>query len=179
VKYLENRPYPPGVHGRSRRTTSDYSVRLREKQRLRHQYNIREGQLRRAFEEARRRPGKTGDNLVAALETRLDATVLRAGLAKTIYQARQLVVHRHIEVNGSRVDRPSYRLSVGDIVGVTKRSSSLPPFLIAAADGYATETPPYLAVERSSLRAELIAIPSREQVPVICDEQLVVEFYSR
>jgi small subunit ribosomal protein S4 len=179
-KYLEKRPYPPGEHGRRRRNPSDYAVRLREKQRLRHQYNVSEAQLRRAFDLALRRPGKTGANLVAALELRLDATVLRAGFARTIYQARQLVVHRHILVNGQCVDRPSYQLEVGDHIHVPPRSATTLPFQTAAAGGYTTDArTPYLAVDLPALHAEVVAAPLREQVPIVCDDQLVVEFYSR
>ena len=119
ARYLERRPYPPGEHGRGRKQTSDYKVRLREKQRLRAQYDLGERQLRRAFDDARRRQTATGEELLRALETRLDATVLRAGFARTIYQARQFVTHQHILVNGKRVDRPSYRLRPG---GVLRRS---------------------------------------------------------
>src|SRR6201996_8145122 len=122
VEYFERRPYPPGDHGRRRRQQSDYSLRLREKQRLRFQYDLGEKQLRRVFDEAAAGSGKTGDVLVSLLERRLDATVLRAGFARTIYQARQFVTHRHITVNGRRVDRPSYRLSPGDVVAVVDRS---------------------------------------------------------
>jgi small subunit ribosomal protein S4 len=180
ARYLEARPYPPGVHGRRRRTLSDHAVRLREKQRLRHQYDLGEAQLRRAFDRARKAPGKTGEILVSDLERRLDAVVLRAGLARTIYAARQLVVHRHLEVNGRRVDRPSYRLGVGDVVTVRERSRAKAPFVAAAAGAHAGgTTPAYLSVAVPELRAELVAIPRRGQVPVICDEQLVVEFYAR
>src|ERR1700759_1430643 len=128
VPYFERRPYPPGEHGRRRRQQSDYSLRLREKQRLRLQYDLGEKQLRRVFDEAASGSGKTGDLLVSLLERRLDATVLRAGFAKTIYQARQFVTHRHITVNGSRVDKPSYRVRPGDVVGVTERSRNMIAF---------------------------------------------------
>lgn len=180
VKYFERRPFPPGVHGRARRKQSDYQVRLLEKQRLRHQYNISEAQLRRAFDEARRSPANTGDRLVALLERRLDAVVLRAGLARSIYQARQLVAHGHFTVNGTKVDRPSYRLRPGDVVQVRERSRGLLPFQLAAAGAYAEgPTPPYLDVASADLRATLVREPARAEVPVICEEQLVVEFYSR
>jgi small subunit ribosomal protein S4 len=180
VRYLEARPYPPGVHGRRRRSLSGYALRLREKQRLRHQYNVGEAQLRRTFERARRMAGKTGELLVAELECRLDAVTLRAGFARSIYAARQLVVHGHLEVNGRKVDRPSYRLAVGDIVTVRERSRHKAPFVVAAAGAHAGErTPPYLGVELASLRAQLRAVPRRDEVPVVCDEQLVVEFYAR
>jgi small subunit ribosomal protein S4 len=180
VAYFERRPFPPGQHGRSRKQTSDYKVRLLEKQRLKAQYHLSESQLSRAFREAVRRSGKTGDLLIAALETRLDAVVLRAGLARTIYQARQFVVHRHITVNGRRLDRPSARLRPGDTVGVVERSRQLAPFLAAAAGAYAPATErPYLSVNRAELTATLLRPPQRAEVPVLCDEQLVVEHYSR
>ncbi|MFI7220234.1 30S ribosomal protein S4 [Micromonospora maritima] len=180
VRYLERRPYPPGVHGRNRRKTSDYQVRLREKQRLRHQYNVSETQLRRTFDEAARGAGKTGESLVTLLERRLDAVVLRAGLARSIYQARQLVGHGHVTVDGGKVDRPSYRLRPGQVVAVRERSRSLPPFQLAAAGAHADDQPrPYLSVELAGLRATLLREPARHEVPVVCDEQLVVEFYSR
>ncbi|MDG4800148.1 30S ribosomal protein S4 [Micromonospora sp. WMMD980] len=180
VRYLERRPYPPGVHGRNRRKTSDYQVRLREKQRLRHQYNVSETQLRRTFDEAARGAGKTGESLVTLLERRLDAVVLRAGLARSIYQARQLVGHGHVTVDGGKVDRPSYRLRPGQVVAVRERSRSLPPLQLAAAGAHADDQPrPYLSVERAELRATLLREPARHEVPVVCDEQLVVEFYSR
>ncbi|WP_119728958.1 30S ribosomal protein S4 [Thermomonospora amylolytica] len=179
VKYLENRPYPPGQHGRGRRQESDYKLRLREKQRLRAQYNLREAQLAGAFARAARTSGKTGEVLLADLETRLDALVLRAGFARTIYQARQFVAHRHILVNGRRVDRPSYRLRPGDFFTVADRSRTMEPFQIAATGVHADRVPPYLEVEHGLLTARLVRRPERDEIPVICDEQLVVEYYSR
>ncbi|ADD44575.1 30S ribosomal protein S4 [Stackebrandtia nassauensis] len=181
VKYFERRPFPPGQHGRRRRSESDYSRRLLEKQRLREQYNIREAQMKRAFAEAVRRDGKTGDNLVSLLERRLDAFVLRAGFARTIYQSRQQVVHRHFLVNGRRVDKPSYRLKPGDVVQVAPGSRDKTPFQLAAAGAWAGSgpLPGYLEAKLPELKARLIAEPPRAQVPVVCDEQLVVEFYSR
>ena len=179
ARYLERRPYPPGEHGRGRKQDSDYKVRLREKQRLRAHYDLGEGQLRRAFDEARRRQTATGEELLRALETRLDATVLRAGFARTIYQARQFVTHQHILVNGRRVDRPSYRLKPGDVVSVAERSRQRLPFMEAAAGGHAGQTPEYLDVNIADLTARLVRQPTRAEIPVICEEQLVVEFYSR
>lgn len=180
VRYFERRPYPPGEHGRGRRRETDYALRLKEKQRLRAQYDVSETQLRRAFSDARRQPGKTGANLVGLLERRLDAVVLRSGIARTIYQARQLVVHRHVTVNGRRVDRPSYRLAAGDTVSVVPASRTKTPFVVAAEGGNApARTPAYLAVDLSTLTATLLAEPTRELVPVICDVQMVVEYYSR
>ena len=180
VKYFEARPYPPGVHGRGRKQNSDYKVRLLEKQRLRAQYDISETQLRRAFENAHAHPGKTGEVLLADLETRLDALVLRSGLARTIYQARQMVTHQHMQVNGARVDRPSYRVQPGDVVSVSDRSRNKKNFQVAAAGANAPEMiPPYLQVNHSDLKFKLERPPVRSEIPVICDEQLVVEYYSR
>ncbi|MBL7495570.1 30S ribosomal protein S4 [Frankia sp. CNm7] len=180
VKYFEKRPYPPGPHGRGRRNPSPYKLRLLEKQRLRFQYHISEKQLRRAFEDADRGDGRTGHLLIEDLETRLDAAVLRAGFARTIYQARQFVGHGHIQVNDRRVDRPGYRLEVGDVVTVSPRSRRMAPFLLAV-EGPAPRVspPPYLEVDRQALLAVLARRPSRPEIPVTCDEQLVVEYYAR
>jgi small subunit ribosomal protein S4 len=180
ARVMERKPYPPGEHGRARRKEpSGYKLRLREKQRLRAQYDVGERQLRRAFERARAGAGKTGEALVAALETRLDAVVLRAGFARTIYQARQFVSHQHVTVNGRRVDRPSYQVRPGDVVAVAERSRGRLPFVEAAAGAHTGAVPPYLDVAVADLRATLVRMPARTEVPVVCDEQLVVEHYSR
>jgi small subunit ribosomal protein S4 len=182
AKYLEKRPYAPGEHGRTKRKTdSDYAVRLREKQRLRAQYGIREAQLRRVFQEARRAEGLTGENLVELLEMRLDALIVRAGIARTTAQARQMVVHRHILVDGQLVDRPSYRLKPGQLIHVKERSEGMEPFQVAAAGGHVDVLPPvpgYLDVEIDKLHATLLRRPKRAEVPVTCEVQLVVEYYA-
>ncbi|SDP16172.1 30S ribosomal protein S4 [Actinacidiphila guanduensis] len=181
VKYFEARPYPPGEHGRGRKQNSDYKTRLLEKQRLRAQYDISERQMLRAYDRAKKVEGKTGEALIVELERRLDALVLRSGLARTIYQARQMVVHGHIEVNGRKVDKPSYRLRPEDVVQVRERSREKTPFLVAREGGWAGEgeTPRYLQVNLPALAFRLDREPNRREVPVICDEQLVVEFYAR
>ncbi|MFB9070657.1 30S ribosomal protein S4 [Citricoccus parietis] len=182
-KYMERRPYGPGQHGRARRKAdSDYSVRLKEKQRLRAQYNIREAQMRRYFEEAKRTSGLTGENLVELLEMRLDALVLRSGFARTIQQARQMVVHRHIMVDGARVDRPSFRVKEGQLIHVHERSEKMVPFQISATGAHQDvlpAVPGYLDVEIDKLQAKLSRRPKRSEVPVTCEEQLVVEYYAR
>ena len=182
ARYMEKRPYAPGEHGRTKRKAdSDYAVRLREKQRLRAQYGIREKQLRIAFNEARRKDGLTGENLVELLEMRLDALVLRAGFARTIAQARQFVVHRHITVDGKIVDRPSFRVKPGQVIGVKQRSEGTEPFQVAAAGGHVDvlpKLPGYLDVELDKLQATLSRRPKRAEVPVTCDVQLVVEYYA-
>ena len=180
VKYFEKRPFPPGVHGRGRRKASDYQVRLLEKQRLRHQYNISEAQMRKAYEDAHRAEGKTGEAMVTLLERRLDAVVHRAGLARTIYQARQLVVHGHFTVDGKKVDRPGFRLKPGQVVEVRESSRQKPPFQIAAAGAHLDgPTAPYLSTAVEELRTQVLRVPERKEIPVLCDEQLVVEFYAR
>ncbi len=182
AKYLEKRPYGPGEHGRTKRKSdSDYAVRLREKQRLRAQYGIREKQLQIAFKEARRTDGLTGENLVELLEMRLDALVLRSGFARTMAQARQLVVHRHILVNGKLVDRPSFRVQPGQLIHVKERSEGLDPFQVAATGAHQDVLPPvpaYLEVEIDKLQAKLVRRPKRAEVPVTCEVQLVVEYYA-
>ena len=168
-RYMQRRPYRPGEHGRGRTKDSDYSVRLKEKQRLRAQYGIREAQMRRVWEEARRQDGLAGENLVELLEMRLDALVLRAGFARTTAQARQAVVHRHILVDGQ-------------IVQVKARSQASPQFLMAAEGVHRDvlpKVPEYLDVELEKLKFTLVRRPKRVEVPVTCDVQMVVEHYSR
>ena len=140
----------------------------------------------RAPDGARLRPrpkaeGKTGEALVVELERRLDALVLRSGIARTIYQARQMVVHGHIEVNGGKVDKPSFRVRPDDVVMVRERSRDKVPFQVAREGGYAAdgETPRYLQVNLKALAFRLDRDPNRKEIPVICDEQLVVEYYAR
>lgn len=183
ARYLERRPYPPGQHGRRRRPSeSDYAVRLREKQLLRAQYGIREAQLRRVVSEAKRHPESTGDAIVELLERRLDALVLRAGLARSIRQARQVVVHRHVLVDGRRVDRPSYRVSPGQVIEIAPRSVRRTPFRLAAQGAHRDVLPPapgYLDVHLEQLRVELLREPRKDEVPVTCDVAKVVEYYAR
>lgn len=182
AKGFEKRPYPPGEHGRTKRKTdSDYAVRLREKQRLRAQYGIREAQLKIVFQEARRSEGLTGENLVELLEMRLDAILVRAAIARTTAQARQMIVHRHIIVDGQRVDRPSFRVKPGQLVAVHARSEGMEPFQVAAAGGHVDllpKTPGYLEVELDKLQVRLTRRPKRAEVPVTCEVQLVVEYYA-
>ena len=180
-KYMQRRSYRPGEHGRGRVKDSDYSVRLKEKQRLRAQYGIREAQMKRVWEEARRAEGLSGENLVELLEMRLDALALRAGFARTIAQARQVVVHRHLLVDGKIVDRPSYRVRPGQVVQVKPRSQASPSSTSrpGAHRDVLPQVPDYLDVDLEKLRFTLVRRPKRAEVPVICDVQMVVEHYSR
>lgn len=183
ARAFEKRPYPPGEHGRARkRQESDYAVRLKEKQRLRAQYGLRERQFRNTFDEARKHPGLTGDTFVELLECRLDAVVLRSGFARTIAQARQAVVHRHVLVDGKIVDRPSFRVKPGQVVQIKPRSQTMVPFQVAAAGAHRDvlpAVPEYLDVDLEKLRTVLVRQPKRAEVPVQADVQLIVELYAR
>jgi small subunit ribosomal protein S4 len=148
ARHLERRPYGPGQHGRNRTRMNDYKARLLEKQRLRAQYDIGEGALRRALHRAARNPAMTGEALVVELESRLDALVLRAGFARTIYQARQAVSHGHVTVDGRKVDRPSYRVRPGQMIEIAERSRRLAPFVVAATGAHTAVIPSYLDVDR-------------------------------
>lgn len=178
VKYFEKRPYPPGEHGRRvRRSTSDYAVRQAEKQKLRWYYDLSEKQLARVYENAKKRPGRTGEEMIAELELRLATVLLRAGFAASIYAARQFINHGHITVDGKKVDIPSYQVKPGQIVSVREKSRKLVPFIEAAEGVHADEKiASYLAVSHKDLTIAVVDRPKREQVPVPFDEQLVVEY---
>ncbi|AQZ70666.1 SSU ribosomal protein S4p (S9e) [[Actinomadura] parvosata subsp. kistnae] len=182
VRYFEQRPYPPGEHGRktNRRNTGDYGLRLMEKQKLRWYYDVSERQLRRYWDLAVRKSGASGAELVTILESRLASLVLRAGLAPSIYAARQYISHGHIAVDGRKVDIPSYLVKPGQVISVRERSRRMQPFVAAAEGVYADDrTAAYLSVELPELRFTLVHRPEREQIAIPVDEQLVVEFYSR
>jgi small subunit ribosomal protein S4 len=181
VSYFEKRPYPPGEHGRRvRRSTSDYAVRQAEKQKLRWYYDLSEKQLARVYENAKKRPGRTGEEMIAELELRLVSVVLRSGLASSIYAARQYINHGHITVDGKKVDIPSYQVKPGQIIGVREKSRQMVPFVEAAEGVHADDKiAGYLAVSHKDLRVAVVDRPKREQVPVPFDEQLVVEYYAR
>ena len=177
-KFLERRPNPPGQHGPTRRRgkQSDYGRQLMEKQRLRYQYNMSEKQLRGVFAKAVRKQANTGEVMMQMLESRLDVVVLRAGLCRSIYQARQMVSHAHFRVNGKKVNIPSYQVSVGDVITVREKSKSLDSFVLAQQ---VAKTPEYITANDKELTAMLNRLPTREEVPVICEISQVVEFYAR
>ncbi|AZG48421.1 30S ribosomal protein S4 [Gordonia insulae] len=176
---FERRPYPPGQHGRSRIKESEYLQQLQEKQKARFTYGVMEKQFRRYYEEANRRTGKTGDQLLQILETRLDNVVYRAGLARTRRQARQMVTHGHLTVNGVNVDVPSYRVSQYDIIDVRPKSLQTVPFQIAKEIQGDRPVPGWLQVVPSTLRILVHNVPERAQIDVPLQEQLIVEFYSK
>jgi small subunit ribosomal protein S4 len=181
ARALERRPNPPGQHGgaKDRLKGSDYKRHLIEKQRLRAQYNIEEKQMRNYVRMAMQRPGNPVDTLVQLLETRLDAVVYRAGLARTVYQARQFISHGHILVNGKKVDIASQRLAVNDLVTVKEESIRVTPFVEAVAEMVARVTVPYLERSREQMSAKLLHVPKLSEVPLLCEMPMVIEFYSR
>ncbi len=179
-KYMNKRPYPPGQHGPSQRPgrkVSDYKEQLMEKQRLRAQYNIHERQMRNYFARAQKKTGNTADLLIQLLESRLDAVVLRSGLARTIYAARQYVSHKHITVNGKSVNIPSFRVRVGDTIAIAEKSKNMICFKDSLFN--AEEAPGYLEVNKEEMTVNMKYYPKRDEVPVICEMSLVIEFYSR
>ena len=181
-KYFDRRPYPPGEHGRRRgrrSNDSDYLHQLREKQKMRQIYGILERQFRRYYQEAARLKGITGDNLLQILECRLDNVVYRSGLARTRPQARQLVNHGHFQVNGHKVDIPSYRVRAGDMVSVKPKSREIIVIRHAADTAGDRRVPEWLEVSLDERRVQVIDVPSRTQIDTAVREQLVVELYSR
>lgn len=175
---VDRRPYPPGDHGRGRIRESDYLIQLREKQKLRMMYGVLEKQFRRYYHMAARQPGVTGENLLRLLETRLDNVVWRSGLAATRPQARQLVNHGHFEVNGSKVDIPSYHVRKNDVVTIKEASKEL---LVVqhSVDTLGFTIPEWLDVDHTARKVVIRDLPSRAQIDTAINEQLVVELYSK
>jgi small subunit ribosomal protein S4 len=176
---FERRPYPPGRHGRGRVKESEYLLQLQEKQKARYTYGVLEKQFVRYYKEAANRPGKTGDNLLTILESRLDNVVYRAGLARTRRQSRQLVTHGHFLVNGVRVDVPSYRVEQYDIITVRKQSVETLPFQLARETFGDRPIPAWMQVVPGSLQILIHQLPTRAQIDTVLTEQLIVEYYSK
>jgi|SRR5215207_520653 len=176
---FERRPYPPGQHGRARIKESEYLLQMQEKQKARFTYGVLEKQFRRYYEEAVRRQGKTGENLLQILESRLDNVIYRAGIARTRRNARQLVTHGHFTVNGQRVNVPSFRVSKYDIIDVKQKSRGSLPFIIAKETFGDRPMPSWLQVVPNTLRVLVHQLPERAQIDVPLQEQLIVELYSK
>ena len=176
---IEIRPYPPGEHGRGRTKESEYLLQMREKQKCARIYGVLEKQFRGYYEEASGKSGRTGENLLRILESRLDNVVYRSGFASSRDQARQFVRHGHFLVNGHRVDIPSYRVSESDIVEVAEKSRELDPFMIARAVAGEKPAPAWLEVMPSRLRVLVHSLPVRQVIDTQVQEQLIVEFYSK
>jgi small subunit ribosomal protein S4 len=176
---IEIRPYPPGEHGRGRSKDSEYLLQMREKQKCARIYGVLEKQFRGYYEEVSNKTGRTGENLLRILESRLDNVVYRAGFAASRDQARQFVRHGHFLVNGKRVDIPSYRVSENDIVEVAEKSRELDPFMIARAVAGEKTVPAWIEVLPSRLRVLVHSLPVRQVIDTQVQEQLIVEFYSK
>src|SRR5205823_8394556 len=172
------RPYPPGQHGRGRRRLTEYHIRMLEKQKLRSMYGVGERQFRRYFQEATRRQGVTGEELLRLLETRLDALVLHLGFALTLPQARQLVSHGHILLDGKRVDVPSAVVKAGQSIEATAAAKNFVP--VREALEITPDPPAYLQRDKDGVQGTLIRLPERDEIPlpVPVDERLIVEFMS-
>lgn len=177
-KVMDKKPYPPGAHGgnKKRGKQSDYGKQLFEKQRIRLQYNIHERQMSNYMAKASRMSGNTGEILIQLLESRLDALVFRAGLARTIHAARQYVQHGHIEVNKKGVDIPSYQVSPNDVIQVREKSRKMECFQDAIRNAGQI---PYLDVSKADLSAKYLYLPPRDEIQVVGEVPLVVEYYSR
>jgi small subunit ribosomal protein S4 len=176
---IEQRNYPPGQHGLSRRTkVSEYGVQLREKQKIKRSYGLLETQFRNYFEKATSQKGRTGENLIKLLERRLDNVVFRLGFASSRKQARQLITHRHIIVNNVLVDIPAYLLKAGDVIHIKDKSKKLDA-IHNSLKRVKDNTYGWLTVDKATLSGTFVQIPERADVPLNANEQLVVELYSK
>jgi len=177
---IEKRNFAPGQHGKSRRPKLvGYGLQLREKQKVRRLYGILEDQFRSYFEKAVTMKGITGENLLVMLERRLDNVVYRLGLATSRAQARQLVRHGHIDVTGKRVNIPSYQVSPGQEVSLRESSRKMVSVQRALDFAGSRSVPPWLTMERESLKARVVSLPKREDVNFPIQEQMIVELYSK
>lgn len=166
---------PPGMHGFRGRRLRDYGIRLNEKQKLRHHYHVLEKQFRRYIAEASRLPGNTGESLLRLLECRLDNVVRRAGLARTIWAARQIVAHGHVMVNGRKTDRPSFGVSVGDTITLKTKIQKLCRENMESLSGH--EVPGWIDFNPGELTIKIVAVPTSDQIPFDVNTNLIVEFY--
>jgi len=176
---IDRRSYAPGQHGQTRRKQTEYGLHLREKQKVRRIYGVLERQFERYYEIASRRKGITGENLLQILETRLDNVVYRMGVGASRAQARQIVMHGHITVNGRKVDIPSYEVRVGDVIAVAESSRNLNIVKDNVEAARGRSLPEWLEVDLDKLSARVAAIPTREQIDIPVAEHLIVEYYSR
>ena len=176
---IERRSYPPGQHGQGRQRVSEYSAQLREKQKLRRIYGLQERQFRGVFGRAERKTGITGEHLLKLLECRLDNVVYRLGFAASRKEARQVVNHGHLLLNGRKTDVPSYTVKAGDVIEVRQRSREIPSIQSAleAVDGRGI--PSWLELDRAAFKGTVRGLPTKEEIALPVNEQLVVELYSR
>ncbi|PKP00855.1 MAG: 30S ribosomal protein S4 [Bacteroidetes bacterium HGW-Bacteroidetes-9] len=178
-KYFEKKNYGPGMHGNSKRRKklSEYGIQLQEKQKAKYTYGILEKQFKNVFHKATRKKGITGEVLLQLIESRLDNMVFRLGISPSRNGARQLVSHRHITVNGSVVNVPSYEVKLGDVIAVREKSKSLE--VIQEALAAKRNTYPWLEWDSTLMKGKLVSLPTREDIPENIKEQLIVELYSK
>ncbi len=177
---FEKRAFPPGQHGQSRlRKVSDYSIQLREKQKVRRIYGMLEGQFRRYFQIAESSKGVTGENLLMLLERRLDNAIFRLGFASSRTQARQLVKHNHILVNGKKVNIPSFLVSLNDVISVREKSKKVESIIDSVESVARRGVPSWLELEQTTLTGKVKGLPVREEITMPIQEQLIVELYSK
>ena len=175
---LERRAFPPGQNGQGRRSkTSEYGLQLREKQKTKRFYGLQETQFRNLFDKAARKRGITGENLLILLETRLDNVVFRLGFASSRKEARQLVTHGHFQVNGKKVNIPSYEVKAGDVITVKEKSQSSPKF--KEVKDMTITVPSWMTVDVQKLEGKVVSIPTREEIDTPIAEHLIVELYSK
>ena len=179
-KYLERRNYGPGVHGpKSRRKHTDYGLGLIEKQKLRYFYGLMEKQFRGVYEKALRRRGVTGEQMLQILETRLDNVVYHLGFGNTRAQARQMVCHGHVKVNGRKVNIPSYALKVNDVIEAKDTNTSKQMATRSLESSTSRVAPDWIMLDKTAIKGTVMRIPTRDEIQPIANEQAVVEFYSR
>lgn len=176
---VERRSYAPGQHGQSRKKNSEYGLQLRAKQQARRYYGIQEGQFHKYFLMAERKAGVTGENLLQLCESRLDNVVYTLGWASSRAEARQLVTHAHYRVNGNKVDIPSYLLKAGDVVSIKDKSRDSEKIKAVVENNASRPVPAWLDLNRETLEAKVLALPTREQIVAPVEEHLIVEFYSK
>ena len=174
---IERRNYAPGQHGQARKKQSEYGLQLREKQKAKRFYGVPETQFRNLFEKAAKKQGKTGENLMIFLETRLDNVVFRLGFAASRKEARQLVTHGHFTINGKKADIPSMEVKAGDVIKVKERSVSSPKF--KEIKEMSITVPSWMTVDVEKLEGKVVAMPTREDIDTPVAEHLIVELYSK
>lgn len=174
---MEKRNYAPGQHGQSRKKVTEYGTQLREKQKTKRFYGMQETQFRNLFEKAVKKKGITGENLLIALETRLDNVVFRLGFGSSRKEARQLVTHGHFLVNGKKVDIPSYSCDAGDVISVKEKSTASPKF--KEIKEMTISVPSWMTVDTEKLEGKILTIPTRDEIDTPISEHLIVELYSR
>ena len=176
---MNKRAFAPGQHGQGRTKTSDYGQQLREKQKAKRFYGVLESQFRGYFEQAERRPGQTGENLLSILESRLDNVVYRLGFAMSRAEARQMVSHGHFTVNGRKVNIPSYQVKPGMIVALKESSRSLEKFKANVEANYFRPVPKWLEYDANNMMAKVAVVPARDDIDLPIEEHLIVELYSK